>query len=307
MKTFYQTSRRRTGNIIILCCVLFAMIALAIVVAYSFCSLYFVHNRLESSANEIALAGAKKLNEKDRLGQMNNMLVRCRQLVYSSRQDLEKTEKEFKDLESFARPLLDESRASAMYLETERKNLTETAKKEATIAMQQQFDSIKPGYQVTLPWLRISQPQMPITAFGKIDGLQCNVEELTGIAALAGADRTADYVDAVSPLLVGVGPIPGAAPKGLNLYKAEKDHKLEGKDSDLSFKLSCLPAPVNGVISPARILLMRTFRDTVGSEFAPSAARVVLKLKVESGLGPRAGAEMESRGASLTNGASAQL
>lgn len=35
----------------------------------------FTRNRLQASANEIALVGARKLNANDRIGQMNNMVA----------------------------------------------------------------------------------------------------------------------------------------------------------------------------------------------------------------------------------------
>lgn len=310
MNTFKyrKTVKRNKGSIIFLTCIIFAMIALLLVVAYSFSGLYFVRNRLQSSANEIALAGAKKLNEKDRLGQMNNAIALCRQLVYSSRQDYEKTKNEFKELETFAEPLLKESRESADTLESERKVLTDLAKRESLEAMQEQFDSIKASYAMTLPWLQISSPQMISPQFGKIDGLESNVEELTQIKALATDDRNQNNVDVTSNAAAGAQPGGGPGAGGLNLYKGEKNHKLSGSDNDLSFKMSSLPAPVKGVISPTRILLTSTFKNSSpSSEYAPPAAQVLLRLKVETGLGPKAEAFMESRGTAITTGASSQI
>jgi len=171
MRSTHQNSARQTsGSILILGGTLFAVLCVAIVVAYSFGGLYFTHNRLQSSADEIALTGAKKLNENDRLGQMNNMVARCRQLVYSSREDYEHTKRDFPDLESFASPLLNESRQSATDMETERKTLTARVQAEAEAAMQHKFNEIKAGYALTLPWLSIHSPQLKMTAFGKVDG-----------------------------------------------------------------------------------------------------------------------------------------
>lgn len=271
------------------------------VVAYSYCGLFLEHNRLQSSANEIALVGAKKLNENDRLGQMNNMISLCRQLVYFSRNDYEKTKREFANLESFAEPLLKESRESAARLESERKSLSDTARRESQRAMQEKFDSIKGTYVMALPWLKISSAQLSLLKFGKINGLESNVEELSKNKALASEDRSKSYLD-LSPLAGG------SSPTGLNLYKAETDHKLSGQDSDLPFKLSCLPAPVNGVISPTRILLGRAFKENLpNSDYAPAATHVLLRLQVETGLGPSASSVMEAEGTAITTGASSQI
>jgi hypothetical protein len=310
MKTshYKKSSRGARGNLIVLCCVTFAVIALMLVVAYSLCGLYFVHNYLQGSANEIALAGAKKINEKDRLGQMNNMIARCRQLVYSSREEYEKTKRELKDLEFFAEPLLKESRDSARELETQRKDLGDLARKEATEAMQRQFDCIKSSYTVTLPWLRISSPRLLTPKFGKLEGLESNVEELTELTDLDKEDRAQNYVDVRS----AGGP---GGSVGLDLYKAEKNLKLSGTNSepsgadrDLDFKLSSLPAPVNGVIPQARVLLAKAFRDSKSNtDYAPAVVQTEISVKVQTGLGPYASSQMSARGTSITTGASRQL
>lgn len=295
--------RRDNGNVIILCCVTFAVVALALLIAYSFCGLYLVHNRLQGSVNEIALAGAKKLNEKDRLGQMNNMIVRCRQLVYTSRAELEKTKKDLKDLESFAEPLLKESREAAAKLEGERKNLRDRARIESVETMQAQFDAIRPSYAVTLPWLRISEPRMSSPSFGKLVGLRSNVEELGPFTDLSKDDRARNYVDSPPS---GSG---GSMSKRLNLYAAEDNLRLSAPDDDLIFKLSTLPPPVNGVISPARILLPRSFTESAATspDYAPCAAQVRLSIRVQTGIGPYAASIMESTGTCVTTGASGQL
>jgi hypothetical protein len=229
------------------------------------------------------------------------MVARCRQLVYSSREEYEKTKRELKDLEFFAEPLLKESRDSARDLETQRKDLGDLARKEATEAMQRQFDSIKASYAVTLPWLRISSPRLLTPKFGKLEGLESNVEELTELTELDKEDRAQSYVDVRS----AGGPGGGT---GLDLYKAEKNHKLSGTDSDLDFKLSSLPAPVNGVIPQARVLLAKTFRDSKSNtEYAPAVVQTEVSIKVQTGLGPYASSLMSARGTSITTGASRQL
>lgn len=290
--------RKTDGSVILMCCVTFAVVSAVLLIAYSFCGLYLVHNRLQCTANEIALVGAKKLNDKDRIGQMNNMIARCRQLVYTSREELEDTKKEMPNLEFFAEPLLKESRESAANLESERQQLTAIAKREAVTAMEDQFNAQKASYMVTLPWMKISAPQMKPPTFGKVDGLESNVEELTEVDELAKEDRGQNLVDVSST---------GKPDKGLDLYKADTDHKLKGSDSDLNFKLSSLPPPVRGVISPARVLLPRSFKESGSNDYAPCADQVELKIKVQTGLGPSASSLMESLGTSITTGASAQL
>jgi len=284
--------RLSTGNLLVIACVSFAVACLVLIMGYSFASLFLVNNRLQCSADEIAIAGAKKLNEKDRIGQMNNMVARCRQLVYSSRKDLDDTKKLFPQLESFAEPLLIESRDSADLLERERQKLAQLAESEARQEMQRRFNEVKPKYAMTLPWLKIETPQLAEVRFGRLDDIESNVEELhSGFKDLEQNDNSQGYVDRE--------PAPG-----LTLYKCDLNNmQLPGADGDLTFKLSSLPAPVDGIIAPSRIVLQEHVQNiTAGS--APSVTRIKLRMKVDTGLGFKTSANMSTNGVASTTGAS---
>jgi hypothetical protein len=286
--------RRENGNLLVLSSVSFTVAAVATIMGYSFASLFLVNNRLQSSADEIALAGAKKLNEKDRIGQMNNMVVRCRQLVYSSRKDLDDTKKFFPNLEGYAQPLLDEARDSSMTLELERQKIARLAKSEATQAMQNRFNDIKPTYPMVLPWLKIGTPRLTTMTFGRIDDVDSNVEQMKAFKELDDSDENLGYISNMNG-------------RGLKLFKSDLPDglRLQTVDSDLSFKLSSLPAPVDGIIAPARVMLPAK-RKNVSADNAPSVAQVKLQLQVETGLGFKAGASMHSVGVASTTGASVQ-
>jgi hypothetical protein len=288
----YGRSRRNSkGDILILVCMCFLLIALSILIAYTFCGLYFVNNRLQASADEIALAGARQLNDKDRLGQMNNMIARCRQLVFSSRDDYEKTKADYPDLEAFSNDLWAESRNSAADLEAERQNVTNLAQKEATTLIQERFDELVPTYPMTLPWMKIGTPQLDDAVLGKIKGVDSNVTEFTQFNQLQQDDRGQGYVT--------TGP-------AINLYAAEKDEKLQRNDTDLTFKLSSLPAQLNGETPQARVLLPQNL-EQVTPGYAPSAAQVKLSLRVQTGLGAFASGVMQVAGTAQTTGSAGQL
>jgi len=264
------------------------------IIGYSFAGLYFVNNRLQTSADEIALAGAKKLNDRDRIGQMNNMVARCRQLVYSSRQDYEETKKVFPDLENFAEPLLTEARDSAGLLEKERQRVSSLAETEAMTAMRQRFDDVKTTYAMTLPWMKVDEPQLRDLKVGRVDDVESNVEELKHFGDLDKNDVAQGYVlDLQAP--------------AMRLYKGELPDgmRLPGDDNDLVFKLSSLPAPVDNTIAPARVMLPNRVEPATAGN-APSAARVSLRLKVETGLGFSSGGVLHSTGAASTTGACLQ-
>lgn len=283
--------RQKRGNILILACFSFMALSLTLILAYSFCGVYWLHNRLQTSADEISLAGAKKLNDRDRIGQMNNMVARCRQLVHSSREDFDTTKKDYPELASFAEPLLEEARTSALDLELERKKMNAVAESEALQAMQARFNDIKGTYAMVLPWLTIGTPVMTARGLGKFDEVQSNVTEFTQFTELKDVDRTQNYVT--------------INPGGLNLYTAERNHKLVNTDADLDFNLSSLPPLVGKQVSSARNIQPKNMVPTK-SGYASSAAGVILQLKVSTSLGVSTGSTLLAKGAALTTGASKQ-
>lgn len=286
-----RTRNRNHGTFLVFACACVLLVAISIVIALSFGSVYFVHNRLQTSADEIALVGAKKLNENDRFGQMNNMVARCRQLVYASREDYDKAKADLKHLESFAEPLLDESRQSARDLETERQRLTSLAQAEADTAMKAKFEEVKSSYTMVLPWLIVQAPQLKTKRFGKMKDMESNVAELSQQDKLSKRDEAKNIV---------------VSYPAMKVYKAEVDEKLDGPDADLSFNLSSLPPIVSGQVAPPRILLNASYATNTAG-YAPSATSVELTVKVESKLGFSGNSVMESTGISSTTGSSVQL
>jgi hypothetical protein len=271
-------------------CVGLVILAMLLLIAYSFSGLYFVHNRLQTSADEIALTGAKKLNDRNRIGQMNNMISRCRQLVYCSRDDYKNVKQEFPEIEKFADQLLQESRQSALDLEIERKKMRAAAESEAVQAMHDKFDSIKKTYAMTLPWLRVRTPRVIGVGLGRIDGIESNVEEFDQFEKLKQSDRDQGYT---------------AVFDKLNLYKGNKNQQLKDDDTDLPFFLTSLPAPIKSEVSPARTLLSDSYREA-DDEPVPTATKVILDLRVENGAGPKTGETMQVTGTAMTAGASDQ-
>jgi hypothetical protein len=285
-----RDGRGQRGSVLILACVMFCVLAIALLIGYSFGGLFFTHNRLQTSANEIALAGARKLNELDRIGQMNNMVARSRQLVAYSRKQLEDCHNNQPGLESLAQELLNEARVDAKSLEAQRKSLHALAQGEAFDAMDNKLAEIEGSYPMNLPWLKVTMPVMVEANFGKCAGVETNVEQLQYIDEVESKDGAASYVTTGG---------------GLKLYKNDIDAKLDGSDSDLTFKISSLPAPVQKTVSPARIVLASAFRDSVGDQI-PTCCQVKIRLNVSSHLGVESGGVLESTGTAGATGASAQ-
>jgi len=290
-------TRNPRGNMLVLGCVVMALLSALVTLACSFGSVIFTYSRLEASASEIALEGARALNARDRVGQMNNMIGRCRQLVYSSSKNYDEVIAHYPQLEALARQQRDEAREGAEELERQRVVLLNYATTSATSAMQAKWDGIKDGYPLVLPWLKVRSPLTPSFTFGKIANIESNVVEFAGFPDLADRDRESGYVrPADSPF----------NPAAVSLYRQCIDNRLPAPNEFLSFKLTSLPAPVGGIISPARVVRAAAFEPVPGDQI-PSATRVRLNLPVSTALGAAASGLLSATGSAAATGADVQL
>lgn len=292
-----QKARTSTGNMMILVSVFFAINGVLLLLASSFGALYFEHSRLQNSANEIALAGARKMNENDRIGQMNNMTARSRQLVYCSTETFAQVDASYTHLRHLAEQLAEEARDSARDLDNEHDFLAHYAKVDAEGAMMAKYAEIRTSYPMCLPWLKVEAPTIGHYRSGKIVDVESNVPEMRGFSELATHDTTAGYVK-IYP--------------DMKLYKQAINARLPGTDSSLDFKIDSLPAPIadsasasimstSTAIAPARAVLADKFRNVGGDEI-PSACQVRLKLKVSTTLGATAQSEAQAIGTAAATG-----
>lgn len=279
--------RNSSGSILVLVGVSMTLLAIGVLAAASFAGVFFAHNRLQTASDEIALTGARKLNEFNRLGQMNELIARSRQLVYSTSKQNEAIKSERNDplLEKFAQQLNTEVLDSAASLEKERHDLSALAQLEARQEMQAKFRQLKDSYQMRLPWISVEAPSIVSMNTGKIEGLESNAMEIAGITELSEQDKKSNYV------------IKG---KQISLYRAESDASLPIPNTP-HFRFSPLPAAVANNLAPARTALPEAFKSISG-DYAPCATQLQLSLKVGSGIGPQGGGEFKVASTAVATG-----
>lgn len=280
-------TRKQRGNMLVLSGVFMTVNAVGLIIASSFGSLYFIHNRLQTTADELALEGARKLNEQDRLGQMNNMIARSRQLVFDTNDSKDFVqESNMTQVSDLADILHEEAREGAMLLESERQKLFMVSKTEATNAITTRFNQIKAGHGLVLPWLQTAVPVTPILRYGFTDKTASNVAEMTIQNELNTQDHSSNY----------------CTTDGSKLYKENIDARLKDSDTDLHFKLSSLPAPVANCVSPARAILAKSFKNEAPGSHLNSTVQVELKMDVDTSLGATAHSTMMVLGTAEATG-----
>jgi len=286
-KQFSKRNRKnQSGSMLVLATVAMMVLLIGLVVAASFAGVFFAHNRLQAAADEIALTGARKLNEFNRLGQMNEIIARSRQLVFSMNQANEQVKSAGNDklLEKFAEQLNTEAMDSAAALDKERHSLSILAQQEAKQDMQTKFNQLKDSYAMVLPWLTVETPQIISAVTGKISGLDSNAKELQGITELVDEDKKSNQIKNGTQV---------------NLYRAG-DASLPIQNSP-HFKFSTLPAPVQNDPAPARAALPDAF-STITDDSAPCATQLQLSLKVATGLGPHGAGEFKVASTAVATG-----
>jgi hypothetical protein len=213
------------------------IVLFACVVGFTGYMLFSQQKRGQTDTDEIALNAAKLLNADDRIGQMNNVVERCRELVYVSRVNCNLAQGLATPLyQPLANQLLDEARAGAQLVEQERQN-----QKRLTVNIVQNYIAqhnrmVKTGSRLSLPFFQTNFPIIAATDIGSIQGVQSNVEDLLVIPELKEFDLSQRYIQ-----------------PGTNLYRGNINAKLPAPDSDLDFKISSLPAQVGGIVAPVRL------------------------------------------------------
>ncbi len=215
----------------------FWLLAVAILGGLSFSSIFFFHSELQKLADDLALSGACQLNEGNRIGQMNHLITRCRQLVLASEQTTESTIGSTQELQMLSQQLLDEAEQNAQLLEGERARLQKLSVAEAKAAMNSLYRANQDHYDLSFPWIKLKVAPMVSTKFGSVRGIDSNVKAMKGIEELADHDLSKKYVN-----------------KATGLYCGNINAQLPTPISQLDFRLSSLAAPVKGHLSPARLM-----------------------------------------------------
>lgn len=246
MKQDKHARRKRlseTGNMLVLTMVSALLMVGTIFVMFILFFPKMMQGNMQNSAESLSLKTAKALNTEDQSGRMNNIVARCRELVFTSRQTYNRVNTlGYRHLEPLARQLLGEARNNAMMLDGQRKMLLkanidrvlkEVKDTELGVRGQQEFNFLGMNAQA---------PKVNNLDVGFIKDVQSNVDVSGGNPDLIAYDHDHGYIQESS-----------------NLYVSNINARLPNEDADLEFKLFPMPAPVRGNVAPARLTQAKVF------------------------------------------------
>ncbi len=236
---------RSRGNMLVMIALVGGIIIAVVVIGIGVMLILFSQQKGRQSADELALTLAQVLNRDDRQGQMNNLVERSRELVYSSRKAYDDcVSEEFHNMEPLMRDLLEESRAGAQTVEKTRESLSELTIAELRSTQKDFNERLQQAHSVNLSWMNTSRPVVKQLEVGSIDKVNSNVLAPPGFAELKAMDEKSGICDSQT-----------------GIYLGNINAKLPGADGDLDFKLSSLAAPVGTTVSAARLTDANVFKQ----------------------------------------------
>lgn len=243
---------------------------------FTFNGLLFQHSSAQDKVDSESLALSSLINYNDRIGQLNHLFARSRELVYASRERLAKCEQDELD---FLRPLcsdlLDEARAGNLLLEQERKQQIQVICAEIQNSAKFSNSKAQSNNSIRFGALKTDMPQIWKIEVGQIKNVQSSMKCGQSLAKLASHDKSQNYF----------------MPKS-HLFRSGVNAKLPGPDADLDFKFTALPACVENTCMPARnansdvFVYQGTIYDegevqAVALSEIPCALRVISRMNAE--------------------------
>ncbi len=292
-----RSQYRQRGNLLVMTAIVGGMLFLVMAFGLLLCAFFFAQKRVQQQADRMSVAIAKRMNAGDRIGQINNLVERSRELVFTSRHNLSDANERLAHIEPLARQLLDEARTGAQMVETERAGIARRISEDVLAEADSQNKENASALQVNLPFMRTFPARLYSLELGYIDEVDSNALLPDGVPELKSADLSQSFGE-----------------KASNLYAANVDARLGGSDSDLIYKFASLAAPVQKTISPPRLASLEVFRPLVklvdrenkvggASNQLPTAVRMELVAGVSSSPDGQVDKKFKVSSAATTSGA----
>lgn len=243
-KSRNQARRRQNGSMLTMTLLCVGLLLTTCMIGFAFYLLLSEQKRGQTEADKLALSIAKCMNEDDRIGQINNLVVRNRELCYASRLTANTTNNSFLSFCSpLAQQLMDEASSGSVAIDRERKTQITMEQNAIRDIVERYNMHTQSTTSFTLPWWKSYALQVFQVNGGSLRDVQSNVEHTEIYEELNEDDKRAKYIQ-----------------PGSNLYMGNINAKLPAPDNNLDFKLTSLPAPVEKLIAPARLANPEIFR-----------------------------------------------
>lgn len=229
--------RDERGKMLVLVALVIVLICAVVLTGIVFTTLISQHSRAQYNVDGMALSMAKRLNENDRVGQINQLVARNRELVFTARQDMDACQETGLALITpLCQQFLDEAYAGQALMESERVAQIDLVSKDIRKSVREYNGRRSENSNSLFPWLETFEPEIVRVDIGSIKNVQSNVPANDALEPLAEFDRKRNYIE----------------PKS-NLFRSHINAKLPQPDQSLDYKFSALPAFVDNTCAPPRV------------------------------------------------------
>lgn len=236
--------RRRSGSMLTMTVLCVGIMLAVCMIGFAFYLLLSEQKRGQTEADKLALDIAKRMNEGDRVGQINNLVVRNRELVYASRQIEQVTQAKYLYFAApLAQQLLDEATNSSVAIDKERRNQIGMMQNIVRDTVEKYNMHTQNTTTFTLPWWQTYALHVTNVSGGSLKDVQSNVLHTEIYDDLTEFDQRSKFIQ-----------------KASNLYMGNINAKLPTPDNSMDFKITSLPAPVEKAIAPARLANPEVFK-----------------------------------------------
>ncbi|MBX3152329.1 hypothetical protein KF728_19375 [Candidatus Obscuribacterales bacterium] len=276
-----RVRRTCSGGVLPLIMLVATIIAALILVAIGTSLLMLSNAKLNSTTENIGLQAAVQLNKGDRIGEMNAMIERSREAVFTSRRAYDDIAKQAPHVEPLARLLLDDARVGATRVEEERQLLSGMLGKELEISITSKVKETNDRGPMNLMLLTLTPTENTIVEVGSLRDMPSNATAPVALEQLKEFDRSAGYFY-----------------QKTDFYRPEISVKLPAPDNDLNFVFASLHPRIKDTIASARLITPDDFdgRTVIVApgrlirprlHNLPTAIRVVTKTNVSAPLNLR--------------------
>jgi len=245
---------RLQGNMLIMVALSIFMLMLVVALGMSIQYCFFSNKNLQFSSDQFTVGLATNLNCNDRIGQMNNIVVSSRELIFNSKNTDDNINQNAPQLALLANNFLTESIQGADLVERARSQQITLIIGDVRNAIKQTTLIGNTGPPI-LPWAKSSEPEITNVRLGSIEQVESNVQGPYGNSGLLSLDTEYGYIDPISHLYFGncILRLPGI--------------------TDRQFSVASLPAPVNLIVAPVKLTSATVFHE-IASIFVNGSQKI---------------------------------
>ncbi|MDZ4838072.1 MAG: hypothetical protein SGJ27_30180 [Candidatus Melainabacteria bacterium] len=242
----FASSRTMTGGVLPLLMLVAVIIAVLVLAAIAVCALHLVESKLRSTAENYVLQAGIQLNKDDRIGEINLMVERSREAVYTARKTLVDIESGAPHVGSLARLLLEDARVGAKQVDEERRRLSGVLGKEVEIALTSQVKKDCQAGTLNLMFFQLNQREDISVEVGSVRDMPSNAMAPVGLPQLKRHDHQEGYFF-----------------QSTDYYQPDINTKLPVPDDDLTFRFASLAPRIKNTVADARLLTTDDFDGQV--------------------------------------------